>query len=108
MGVDGTAEADANNELYTAVVTSIFDGGLNVVKVLFDRTSLNIDKQGRSGNSVLMWAALWGQTDVVTYLIGKGADINLENNDGDSALSLAAKAGNRKIVKLLKKAGATA
>jgi ankyrin repeat protein len=87
-------------------VTSVFDGSLTVLKVLFEQTSLQVDAVGRVGNSSLMWAAYFGETDVVKYLLTKGADVNLINEDGHTALQLASKKGHRDIVKLLRNYGA--
>ena len=42
----------------------------------------------------------------IQELIKGGADVNVKNKDGESALSMAKKRGRKEIVELLKKAGA--
>ena len=56
--------------------------------------------------TALMTACFRGDRDVVQALLAKGADVNAETNDGQTALD-AAKAGGRPAVRaLLAKAGA--
>lgn len=51
--------------VYSALVSSIYDGFGPVVNVIIDKTALNIDKIGISGNTALMWAAFFGKTAIV-------------------------------------------
>lgn len=102
----GTEAATANNFAYTATVSSIFDGHSPVTNVLISRTGLDIDQKGVTGNTLLMWASLWGRYDIAETLLAAGADFMVTNKDGDTALSIAAKAGNRDIVVLLRSYGA--
>lgn len=99
MGVEGDA---GSNVFYTATVSSIFDGMGMVVKTILDRTSLQLDKQGVTGNTLLMWASLFGQTEVVGELLTRGANVNVVNNDGDTAITMARKQGYSDIVTLLR------
>jgi ankyrin repeat protein len=77
-----------------------------VAEVLLTKTSLPIDHQGRTGNTALMFAAQWGQTASVEYLLKASADVTLTNANGDTALSLAMKNGHRDIAVLLRAYGA--
>jgi len=54
----------------------------------------------------LQTAARHGQDNVVAFLIGKGADVNVADGDGYTPLHLATKGGFLSIVKQLVKAGA--
>ncbi len=53
-----------------------------------------------------MDAAFHGHTAIVEALLAAGAKVNAKNNDGKTALSIAAEKGHTDIVELLKKAGA--
>ncbi len=54
----------------------------------------------------LMMAAITGKTEVVNFLLAKGADPNLTNNEGSTALHMAAFFGHLEIVKTLLAKGA--
>lgn len=57
--------------------------------------------------SALMWAAAEGQTENVKLLLAKGADPTLEDIDGDTAESFAAKAGHTSAAQVLKETSAS-
>lgn len=99
MGTDGDA---GTNVFYTATVSSIFDGMGGVASAILDRSDLQLDKQGVTGNSLLMWASMFGQTEIVSNLLIRGADAKLVNNDGETAITLARKQGFSDIVTLLR------
>ena len=48
-----------------------------------------------------MYAAINGQSEIAKLLISAGADVNIKNNDGKSALMLAKYNNHPEIVKLL-------
>ena len=57
--------------------------------------------------TLLMLAAIEGNTAVAKLLISRGADVNRDNNFGDTALSLAANGSHSRFVKLLLVRGAS-
>lgn len=61
----------------------------------------------RLGWTLLMLAALEGNTKIGTLLLDRGADPSALNNFGESALSLAAHKGHLPFVKLLRSRGAS-
>ena len=63
-------------------------------------------RDSTTGATSLHWASLHNHKEVVQALLGKGADVNVKANNGDTALSLASSKGNKEIRKLLLKAGA--
>ena len=54
----------------------------------------------------LMAASLNGHTEVVELLADNGAELDLKNDDGATALIFASRHGNAEIVKLLLEKGA--
>lgn len=59
-----------------------------------------------SGRTALHKAAFFGHANVVTYLLEKGANVDITDVDGDSALHDAARYGHVAVVEALLKAGA--
>lgn len=59
-----------------------------------------------SGNTPLMWAAMYGQTNVISVLLQHGAQINACSRAGETALMWAAREGHEGAVQQLLAAGA--
>ena len=97
----GIEKVLANNYVYTALVTSIYYNFANVVNGIFLLTSLPINTQGRLGNTPLMWAAYFDRPSIVEWLLINQADVDIRNNQGENALDLAKKQGNREVMTLL-------
>ena len=55
----------------------------------------------KTGNSYLHSAIIDNYPELVSYIIEKNADVNKQNNDGDTALHLALKSQNFEIIKLI-------
>lgn len=70
-------------------------------------TVLSVNSSNRFGWTLLMLAALEGNTKIGTLLLDRGADLAKLNDFGESALSLAAHKGHLHFVKLLKLRGAS-
>ena len=74
-----------------------------------------IDKQDSEGNTPLHWAVQGplgaegrGKADIqkVMFLVDKGADINAENNRGETPIQIAGRKRHDKVVKYLRSQGA--
>lgn len=102
----GLDEATSNNVGYTSAVAAIFGGSSVLTDVIVERTGVDLNSQGVTGNTLLMWASLWGQIAVATSLLKQGADMTLTNKDGLNALQLASRAGYVNVVHLLRSFGA--
>ena len=82
------------------------EGNLAKVKYALDNYA-NIEAKNENGNiyetgmTPLHLASGKGHTYVVRILLGKGADIEAKNKDGDTPLILASEWGHPKVVKLL-------
>jgi ankyrin repeat protein len=54
-----------------------------------------------------MAAARAGHNDTVKFLIASGANVNVKDTDGETALLLARKHGHNETVRILQQAGAS-
>jgi len=68
---------------------------------------LDPNATNRFGWTLLMLAAIEGNTKIGTLLLERGADVGALNNFGENALSLAAHTGHLPFVKVLKVHGAS-
>ncbi len=94
--------SDDAKDVWAAVHT----GNLNVLKeVLADGFDVNA-KNPLFGSTLLSTAALMGHTEVVVFLLDKGADVTAKNSDGGTALHSAAFLGRVETTKALLKRGA--
>jgi ankyrin repeat protein len=65
-----------------------------------------VTARDEEGDTALHIAAALNDTEVVTLLLGKGADIQARNNDGDTPLHRAADNGHVEVAQLLLERGA--
>jgi uncharacterized protein len=70
-------------------------------------SGMSPDLSNRYSWTILMSAALDGNTAIGRLLIERGADLDRRNKYGDTALSLAAHTGHTEFVKLLLTSGAS-
>lgn len=88
-----------------AIDQLIFDGkNKEIIKLI--ETKYSIDTQDSLGYSFLMKAVLNLNFDLVNYLIDKGANLNIKNVKGISALAIAIQIGDVDLVDMLLKKGA--
>lgn len=98
----GTEAATGNNFGHVALVSAIYGGKANIATILVEKGGVDINDQGHSGNTALMFAAMWGQLESVRALLELGASRSIKNNDGLTALELSRKAGHRDVTALLR------
>ena len=80
---------------------AVFIGDLKVVKqAITDGMDVNA-RNPQFGEPILSTAALMGHTEVMAFLLEKGADINARNRDGNTALHAAAFLGRADAIELL-------
>lgn len=80
----GASDVNGNNGVALAAV----EGHLKLVQWLH-RKGCNIDSENCRKRTPLMAAALWGRLHIVDYLLKHGANANLKDHKGRSALDLA-------------------
>ena len=81
----------------------VFQGGNVRILELLVKAGADINVQGGKLNlSPLMYAAYKGHADAVRFLKNNGADLYLEDNNGNTALDLAELQNNVEISKILR------
>ena len=99
------ADPNAESGGYTALLDAIADGNESIISSLIDHGA-GLKNQGSPAWTPLNYASFWGNIGVVKSLIKKGADINLPDVDGVTALDIAIGNDRQELAKLLKENGA--
>jgi hypothetical protein len=102
---EGTKPDTKNIKGVTPLWIAAKYGRYAVVKVLAQRTDVNVNSISLSGKSPLFWPSSIGNERVVAILMEAGADPDLMDENGDTALTVARKYGHQRIAKLLERSG---
>ena len=99
------ADLVESNFAYTAVINSIFDERPEITNVILTKTDMNVNTQGVTGNTPLMWAIVFGKKSAAKILLKAGADCSFVNEKGETAYALAFQKGLMDVVQLLRSKG---
>ncbi len=99
--LDATEQESLKNQAFDY----IYDGNLPGVQGLLDRGVPINSRDYFEGNTLLIEASQLGHGEIALELIRRGAQINVKNNNGESALLKAAAEGELSIVRALLTAG---
>ncbi|OXA53249.1 myotrophin [Folsomia candida] len=88
------------------LVWPIKNGDLDQVREIVEKKGINVNEDV-DGRPPLLYAADYGQQEVIEYLISKGANVNSCDKHGISALLAAIWEGHTDCVKLLLTKGAS-
>lgn len=77
-------ENNSNYDRKSAVFSAVIAGNLEIIRLLMTG-EVNVNMRGFGGNTLLMLAAD-ADVDIVKYLMEKGADPALRNDEGETAL----------------------
>ena len=104
--IDVGADVNAQDAIGTSALmfAASAPGGAETVQLLIDAGAEINMVDNNEHFSALMWAAAEGQTENVKLLLKYKADATLQDVDGDTAESFAAKKGHTAIAQLLKEA----
>jgi ankyrin repeat protein len=73
-----------------------------MAKLLLSRGA-DINSPDRDSKATpLHYSASWGRTEMVSYLLDKGADAGRKNKAGKSAAELAESSGNEEVARLIR------
>ena len=86
------------------IISPVMDGNVRAVRSAIDDGA--DPNEADDGLPVLVYAALQGQTDIVTALIEAGANVNATGPGEATALMYAAAGGHMKVLQALIEAGA--
>jgi ankyrin repeat protein len=105
----GSSPSEANRMGNDPMVMAInAPASLEVIKFLLDQQGNNVNKLTHDARTYIFWAVSRGNTEVVEYLLSKGAKVNVEDSHSMTPISFAASTGqtNTKLYDALLKAGA--
>jgi len=88
------------------LVWGIKNGDLDQVREIVEKKSINLN-DSVDGRPPILYAADYGQLEVIEYLIAEGADVNACDKHGISPLLAAIWEGHTDCVKLLLQKGAS-
>lgn len=97
-GADACAVDYSGNSAYMGVA---FKGNVDVAKWLLDNTTCSVNHQNYAGQTALMMAALFDRETLVSLLIDHGADADVRDRQGNSAVTLAQGQGLTRIIDLV-------
>jgi len=92
--------ADVNIQIYdrtTALFTACIQNHADVALTLLEHPDIRVDFVTSSGYTALHWASIYGMLAVVKKLIEKGIDVNIQNQNGDTALIAACHDGHTDV-----------
>ena len=98
-----------NKDGWNGLHHATFKGHVSVIDVLVSQggdMNQRIESGWGKGRTPLMMALRCGKIEAAEQLIRLGADVNIEDSDGNTALSIASMKGLSKIVEVLKEHGA--
>jgi ankyrin repeat protein len=96
-------DADVNKPGWTPLHYAASGGHVSVIEFLLENSAY-IDAESPNGSTPLMMAAMYGSPESVKVLIQAGADLNIKNQLGLTALDFAVR-GNRQNAKELIETG---
>jgi len=90
----------------TVLMNAVLRGDSREVKTLLAKRAFVNATDEYSGRTPLIMATVNGHTEIVRALLSRGADANMKDADGWTALTFAQEYGHAEIEKLLREAGA--
>lgn len=105
----GNSPSAYNAGNFDPVVMAINGGASNeAVKFLLSQEGNDVNKLTHDGRTYIFWAASKGNTELMEFLVSKGAKLKMEDNHGYTPLNFAANGGqkNTKVYDICLKAGA--
>ncbi len=104
--IDAGADVSASDSHGgTPILAAANSGKIGILRLL-KKNGADVNVRTDSGSTPLITAAWFGHVDAVRFLIAYDAEVNAIDGSGRSALSIARRANNKRLIKLLEDAGA--
>ncbi len=103
----GVAVNAINSDGYSALHYAVQSGNVRVVRVLL-KAGADVNAKTRQNVTPLIASInmAWGKPEITLALIDAGADVNVAESDGDTALWIATTESSTEVMKALLKKGA--
>lgn len=88
------------------VYSAAMDGNLELVKKHIESNPSLVNQKNKVGRTPIFFAASHGRTDILNYLLSKGAKVNVSDNNGNTPLHSAAMGREMTIIDILISRGA--
>ena len=82
------------------------DGDVAALRSILNSNPFLVDMAHEMGQTCLHFASMWGRIDAVNFLLGVGANVNAENDDGVMPIHFAIRKGHAEVVEALMLGGA--
>lgn len=90
-----------NNDGMTALHLAAQNGHLHLMRFLIEKYEIAIDECYLNGDTILHFAIKNGLSSVVKWLLSKGANLHIVNEERMSAMDLAHSLGNEDILEII-------
>ena len=97
--------SQGDDDSVTSLHVASYKGHINIVQYLVNECHVDPDKADSSSNTPLLYSALGGQVDLVTFFLKKKCNMSQVNREGSSLSLLACKSGRVALVRQLKQFG---
>ncbi|HET7152959.1 MAG TPA: ankyrin repeat domain-containing protein, partial [Candidatus Kapabacteria bacterium] len=87
-----------HSQATSSLVNAVTTGNAVLVQSLLQSHAGSIDQKDSTGDTPLMLAARKSHASIVDMLLAAGADVNAQNNDGETPLHAACIGGDTAIV----------
>ena len=97
--------SQGDDDSVTSLHVASYKGHINIAQYLVNECHVDPDRADSSGNTPLLYSALGGQVDLVTFFLKKKCNVSQVNREGSSLSLLACKSGLVALVRQLKQFG---
>ena len=88
------------------IVEAAKNGNFQAVRKILEKDPSKLNATDENKYTALHWACMRGHWDIVKFLVGQGADLNVVGGDGGTQINWAVNHDNVDIIKLLVEKGA--
>ena len=97
--------SQGDDDSVTSLHVASYKCHINIAQYLVNECHVDPDRADSSGNTPLLYSALGGQVDLVTFFLKKKCNVSQVNREGSSLSLLACKSGRVALVQQLKQFG---